>query len=304
MVPPSIVKRGIIAVVFALATPLVRGFYSLPFLPAAVVWSPQSGRRMSSDGADPSRSFEVRYEMLLKEKDLRIDFAEKTMDKMMAEKDKTMDKMMAEKDKTMDKMMAEKDKTMDKMMAEKDKRIEELQEFMKAITAGKDEMIAKERDDKVKAEALAASTRARFVAEINLRPVIEQHIKAWWRRMGKTKGFVGVQAMIDLFVDEDVTFNANLTKAMAEIAYFDDTAIKRMMSRIYDEMSYPLHNVRKVPEAPPGFVVNKNKPFSVCLSALLRCFGEPHKVMDEEYEVVICEWRPEAESLDRSGGNS
>jgi hypothetical protein len=285
MVPPSIVKRGIIAVVFALATPLVRGFYSLPFLPAAVVWSPQSGRRMSSDGADPSRSFEVRYEMLLKEKDLRIDFAEKTMDKMMAEKDKT---------------MAEKDK----MMAEKDKRIEELQEFMKAITAGKDEMIAKERDDKVKAEALAASTRARFVAEINLRPVIEQHIKAWWRRMGKTKGFVGVQAMIDLFVDEDVTFNANLTKAMAEIAYFDDTAIKRMMSRIYDEMSYPLHNVRKVPEAPPGFVVNKNKPFSVCLSALLRCFGEPHKVMDEEYEVVICEWRPEAESLDRSGGNS
>jgi hypothetical protein len=300
MVPPSIVKRGIIAVVFALATPLVRGFYSLPFLPAAVVWSPQSGRRMSSDGADPSRSFEVRYEMLLKEKDLRIDFAEKTMDKMMAEKDKTM----AEKDKTMDKMMAEKDKTMDKMMAEKDKRIEELQEFMKAITAGKDEMIAKERDDKVKAEALAASTRARFVAEINLRPVIEQHIKAWWRRMGKTKGFVGVQAMIDLFVDEDVTFNANLTKAMAEIAYFDDTAIKRMMSRIYDEMSYPLHNVRKVPEAPPGFVVNKNKPFSVCLSALLRCFGEPHKVMDEEYEVVICEWRPEAESLDRSGGNS
>jgi hypothetical protein len=289
MVPPSIVKRGIIAVVFALATPLVRGFYSLPFLPAAVVWSPQSGRRMSSDGADPSRSFEVRYEMLLKEKDLRIDFAEKTMDKIMAEKDKTMDKIMAEKD---------------KRMAEKDKRIEELQEFMKAITAGKDEMIAKERDDKVKAEALAASTRARFVAEINLRPVIEQHIKAWWRRMGKTKGFVGVQAMIDLFVDEDVTFNANLTKAMAEISYFDDTAIKRMMSRIYDEMSYPLHNVRKVREAPPGFVVNKNKPFSVCLSALLRCFGEPHKVMDEEYEVVICEWRPEAESLDRSGGNS
>jgi hypothetical protein len=38
-------------------------------------------------------------------------------------------------------------------------------------------MIVKAEDDKVKAEALAASTRAQFVAEINLRPIIEQEIK-------------------------------------------------------------------------------------------------------------------------------
>jgi hypothetical protein len=66
------------------------------------------------------------------------------------------------------------------------RELEILQDFMKtkdALVAAKDKvielaekMIVKVQDDLVDAKAEAASTRARFVAEINLRPIVEQKI--------------------------------------------------------------------------------------------------------------------------------
>jgi hypothetical protein len=266
MVPPSIVKRGIIASVLLSATPLVRGFLcypSLPVLPAAVVRSPQSSRWMSSEGADP---LEVRY--LKRELEILQDVM-KTKDALVAEAISGRDLAIAAKDKVIE-------------LAEK--------------------MIVKVEDDLVDAKAEAASTRARFVAEINLRPIVEQKIKLWWKETYPNERYKGMQEMIDRYREKKDTYNAHLQAAMSQISYTNDQGIKGEMDRIYHLMSLPLHDgIKLPPKAPVGYVVNKSESFSVCLSTLLRCFDETHTVMNNDYSDVICHWISEK---DRKSGIS
>jgi hypothetical protein len=79
--------------------------------------------------------------------------------------------------------------------------------------------------------------------------------------------------MIDVYIkQEEATFKAHVKDAMADISYTNDQGIRGEIKQIYHLMSLPPHDGIDLSAAPVGFVVNKSKSFSVCLSALLRCF--------------------------------
>jgi hypothetical protein len=149
VVHPSIAKRGIIASVFVLAMPLVRGFccfdtarcyrYPSPRL-FTVVRSRQSSRWMSAASSDndaftdPSRSLEV-----IKAKDEKLELL---LDSFIKAKDETiaaMDQTIAAKDQTIALVTAAKDETIALVTAAKD-------ETIALVTAAKDQTISKMED--------------------------------------------------------------------------------------------------------------------------------------------------------------
>ena len=136
------------------------------------------------------------------------------------------------------------------------------------------------------AQANEARTRAEFCAEINIRPIIEKNLLDWCKANDVSPS--GGQKNIDAFFEASDSIQNHLKEAKKDVGTTSNlNVVKKTMATLFDALSKLHHNVnRDLLDEQIGFVISigaaSQENSAVCISAILRSFGEEHVVIDKE----------------------
>lgn len=157
--------------------------------------------------------------------------------------------------------------------------------MMERLVQEKAAVVQEKERQLAKAEAEVATTRARFQAEWNLRPVLETHLTRWFVENGLPVPNGGQQKL-----------NEYMNYGFPDRRHFEDhldAAIRKnslhktKKNDVLSEINHLFHTLSKkhhtgdVPDGVKGFVVNNDAVFSAAVSSFFMSLGLPHTVLRE-----------------------
>ena len=122
-------------------------------------------------------------------------------------------------------------------------------------------------------------------------------------KVSDVESTAGMQKYLDLLEMNEEGFA--LKEAMKDNDFNNKSVVMIQWAALWSDLSDPFHEGSEALEGKEaGYVVNKNTRFSVCLSALLSYFKEPHRVMTSDYRTTKYWWPPKGQGEDPAAGSA